>query len=394
VKLDRQTYRFTDTGSFGKVALVIGILGLVLSAFGYFQDKTQLFHSYLTAFSFWLSIGLGGLFFTMLHHLVNATWSVVLRRLSESVMVTLPFMIVLFVPVALGMHELYQWSHADVVAADEILQKKTAYLNTGFFLVRAVLYFAIWSLLAWSLYKTSLAQDKEHHQSQIARMRRISAPGMILFALTSTFAAFDWLMSLDAHWYSTIFGAYIFSGGFLAVLSFLILIAIYQRKQGVLSETITVEHYHDLAKLTFAFIIFWAYMGFSQYFLIWYANIPEETVWFLHRWEGSWKAVSLVIVFGHFAFPFVVLITRAAKRSFPVLAAAAGWILLMRWVDLHWVVLPNLHHHGAHLSWLDLTTMLGIGGLFVWFFWRRYTSRAAVPVKDPSLEESIQFINR
>jgi hypothetical protein len=394
MQIDRQTYRFTDTGSLGRIALLVGLLGLILSLFGYFQDRSQLFHSYLTAFMFWLTIGWGALFFTMLHHLVNATWSVVLRRLSESVMATIPFMFLLFVPIMLGMSELYRWSHADVVAADAVLQIKAPYLNVVFFLARVILYFGIWTLLIRSLYKTSLAQDKEHRPGLIAKMRRVSAPGMVLFAFTTSFAAIDWLMSMDAHWYSTIFGAYLFSGSFLSALSFLILIAIYQQGQGGLTDVVTVEHFHDLGKLTFAFIIFWAYMAFSQYFLIWYANIPEETIWFRERWQDSWKLVSLVIVFGHFALPFVILMTRAAKRSLPVLAIAAGWILLMRWVDIYWLVLPNLHHHGAHLSWMDVTTMIGIGGLFLWFFWRRYTSHAAVPVQDPALEASIRFTNR
>jgi hypothetical protein len=394
MKIDRETYRFTDPGSFGKLALLAGVIGLALSGYGYVQDKQQLFYSYLTAYVFWLTIGWGALFFIMLHHLVNASWSVVLRRLSESVMMTLPFMLVLFIPIGLGLHELYEWSHTDLVATDEILQKKAAYLNVGFFSVRVFTYFAVWILLSGLLYKYSLAQDRGHHPRLVSRMKRVSAVGMVLFAYTSTFAAFDWMMSLDAHWYSTIFGAYTYSGSFLAALCFITLVTIYQKKRGVLSDLVTVEHYHDLGKLTFAFIIFWAYMAFSQYFLIWYANIPEETVWYLQRWQGSWKVVSLVIVFGHFAVPFVALITRAAKRSTVVMAAAAVWILLMHWVDIYWLVQPNLHPHGAQPSWMDLTTMVGVGGLFLWFFWRRFSTHPVVPVNDPALEESIGFVNR
>jgi len=394
MKFDGNTYTLSESGKPGRVSLVVGIAGLTLSAVGYWVDAAQMFHSYLTAFAFWVWIALGGLFFTMLHHLVDAKWSIVLRRLSESIMICLPFMALFFIPVLIGMHDLYHWSHADIVAADALLQKKASFLNPTFFVIRSIVYFGVWSLFAVLLYRISLRQDRGHEQSMHLTMRRISAPGMVLFALTSTFAAFDWLMSLDAHWYSTIFGVYVFSGSFLAVLSFVILAACYLRRRGVLSNTITVEHYHDLGKLTFAFIIFWAYMAFSQYFLIWYANIPEETVWFLRRWDNPWKYVSLVIIFGHFVLPFVVLLTRAAKRTLAVLSTVAVWILLMRWVDLHWLVLPNLHHDGVHLSWMDFTTMIGIGGMFVWFFWRRFSSRALVPVNDPGLERSIRFVNR
>ncbi len=393
MQVDPKTYRVTENSKVGIIGLIIGIVGLALSGIGYMTDSAQFFHSYLVAFFFWLTIALGGLFFTLLHDLVQAKWSIVIRRIAESIMTVLPLMALFAIPVFLGIHELYHWSHADVVAHDEILQKKAGYLNVTFFIIRAVVYFAIWIIFALLLYKKSLQMDKTKDSSILVKLRRISAPGMILFALTSTFAAFDWLMSLDPHWYSTIFGVYVFSGSFLAVLSFIILVVLYQRHNEVMRQTVTVEHCHDLAKLTFGFVIFWAYMGFSQYFLMWYANIPEETVWYLHRWQGDWKDISLVIIFGHFAIPFVVLITRAAKRSFPVLLVISVWLLFVHWVDLYWLVLPNLYNHEVHLSWIDLTTMVGIGGVFVWYFWRRYTSQPLVPIGDPGLQKSIDFVN-
>ncbi len=307
-------------------------------------------------------------------------------------------MLVLFIPILFGLHELFHWTHKELFdpaspAFDELLKKKEAYLNIPFFLVRFVIYFGVWLVLAKLLRTTSLAQDKGHDEKQLRRLRRVSAPGMVLFALTITFASFDWLMSLDAHWFSTIFGVYIFSGAFLAIMSFIILVGYYQKRNNVLSEIITVEHYHDLGKLTFGFIIFWAYMAFSQYFLIWYANIPEENYWYLYRWDSSWEYVSLVVIFGHFVIPFVGLITRAAKRNITFLAFMAVWILLMRWVDLYWLVMPTHHQQGVHFSWMDVTTLLGIGGLFVWFFWKRYTAHALVPVNDPGLEASVKFTN-
>jgi hypothetical protein len=216
---------------------------------------------------------------------------------------------------------------------------------------------------------------------------------MILFALTITFAAFDWLMSLDAHWYSTIFGVYVFAGAVVGLLAFITIVAVNFHRNDILKDEITFEHYHDLGKLLFAFIVFWGYMAFSQYFLIWYSNIPEETLWFLHRWEGSWKVVTLLIVFGHFVVPFFILFPRFTKRNKFVLFMMAFWILMMHWVDLYWIAMPSLHHHGVHISWMDFTTMIGIGGIFIWLMWRKLSANPLLPVNDPRLEKSFKFIN-
>ncbi len=394
MRLDAQTYKLIDPGKLGTIMLAIGVLGVAGSIAGYFVDSKQFLHSYLTAFTYWVSLGLGGLFFTMLHHLVNAQWSIVLRRLVENIMYTLPIMFIFFIPIAIGLGGLYKWTDAAVVAGDHLLSQKSAFLNTGFFLARTVVYFAIWTFLAFKLYALSLRQDQGHSPELTASFRKVSAPGIILFALTTTFASWDWLMSLDAHWYSTIFGAYYFAGSTMGVMAFTLMIVVWMGRKGVLNKEITAEHYHDLAKLTFAFIVFWAYMGFSQYFLIWYANIPEETIWYQHRWVGSWQAVSLVIVFGHFCLPFLFLITRAAKRSGPWLIFVSFWMLIMHYVDLYWLVFPNFSHHGAHFSWMDLATMMGIGGVFVWYFWKRFTSRPLLPVGDPRLDASMKFVNQ
>ncbi len=393
MQIDLKTYRLTDPGKLGMIALVVGILGLLVSILGFTSDRTQFFYSYLVAFVFWTSIGLGGLFFTMLHHLADAKWSMVLRRISESVMSTLPLMGLFAIPLLFGIHDLYHSSHADVMATDELLKAKEPFLNQAFFIIRTVGYFVIWSLLTFFLFRNSVKQDSVHSDKLTAQWRRVSAPGMILFAVTSTFAAFDWLMSLDPHWYSTIYGVYMFTGGFLAAISFIILSASYQRRQGILKEEITIEHYHDLGKLLFGFLVFWAYMAFSQYFLIWYANIPEETVWFLDRWENAWKSLSLLMIFGHFAFPFLALLTRGAKRSVVWLSVMSCWILFMRWVDIYWLAMPTLHEHGPQFSWIDLSTMCGIGGIFIWYCWRKYTSHPVLPVNDPGLKESLEFVN-
>jgi hypothetical protein len=345
------------------------------------------------AFAFWATVTLGGLFFTLIHNTTHAMWSTVLRRIIETIMMTVPVMAILVIPVLFGIHDLYHWSHEDAVATDALLQKKAAYLNIPFFIIRTIFYFAVWMVLSFYLYRISKQQDKSFDPEQKEKLRKRSAPSILIFALTLTFASFDWLMSLDPHWYSTIFGVYIFAGSFLSAIAFVVLVLISLHKRNILTDVITVEHYHDLGKFLFSFTVFWGYMAFSQYFLIWYANIPEETIWFLHRWEGSWKYITMVLVFGHFVVPFLALMPRAAKRNLKFMRIISIWILLMHFFDLYWLVIPTLHKHGFHFSWMDLTAMVGIGGIFVWYFWQTYLKGALVPVNDTKLEESIKLVN-
>lgn len=390
--MNDERYRLPQQKNYGLWALIAGGAGLAAAIAGWLTDSAQFYHSWLTAFVFWTSVGLGGLFFTMLHHLVGATWSVVLRRISETVMAILPLMIVFFFPVLIGLHTLYHWTHADVVAQDAILQKKAGYLNEPFFIIRTAVYFIIWTVFSALLYRMSVRQDNGD-MTVNRKMRSVSAPGMILFALTATYAAFDWLMSLDPHWYSTIFGAYYFSGSFLGAVSLFVILCFSLHRMNRLEGVVTEEHYHDLGKWMFGFTIFWAYMGFSQFFLIWYANIPEETAFYLHRWEGSWKTVSIILLFGQFAIPFFLLMFRAAKRNKIFLTTIAGFVLLMHWVDMYWLVMPNFHKSGFYLSWMDPACMAGIGGIFIWYFWFRLKRHPIVPVQDPLLEKSIQIKN-
>ena len=389
--MEEKKQYYQESKPFVKVSLVIGLVGLFFAALGYFVDSKQFYYSYLNAFVFWTSIMLGGLFFTMLHHISGAVWSTVLRRLFESAMITVPIMAIFFIPIIFGIHDLYHWSHKDLIATDILLQKKSTYLNPSFFIIRTFTYFLIWYLLARTLYKISLQQDSNHKTKHVKKMRTWSAPGIVLFALSITFAAYDWLMSLDAHWYSTIFGVYIFAGSFHGFTAFLVLIGLTLRKKGILANTISKEHYHDLGKFLFAFTIFWGYMAFSQYFLIWYANIPEETIWYFHRWEGTWKYITLLLVFGHFLIPFIGLMPRAAKRNMNYLKFMSAWILIMHFFDLYWIIFPTIHEHEIHFSWMDIAALLGIGGIFLWYFWLRYLSHALVPVNDPHLDDSIKF---
>ncbi len=394
MEFKQQSFTLNGTGLAEKLAFIIGGISIALSAVAFFVNPGQFYFSWLVAFVFWTSIALGGLFFTLIHHLTGATWSVVVRRFFEVLMTNMPFLLLMAIPVFFGMHELYHWSHADAVSHDHLLQHKAVFLNVPFFIIRTLVYFTIWIVLTTLLYKFSLKQDAGSSTLITKKLNKTSAPGVILFAFTTAFAAFDWLMSLDPHWYSTIFGVYYFAGSAMAVMAVLILIVMYFRKNGILTDVITPEHDHDFGKLLFTYMVFWAYMAFSQYFLIWYANIPEETVWFIHRWEGSWKFASQLLVWGHFVVPFLILMIRASKRSNLILSAMAIWLLLMHWLDMYWLAVPTLHPHGIQLSWIDLVTMLGIGGLFIGLFFYRLRKHAILPIGDPKLNDSIHMVNQ
>lgn len=380
-----------------KVVVPLGIMGLLGMAaslgIGLTSDKEQFFFSYLTAFMFCLSLSLGGLFFTVIQHLVGAQWSVVVRRIAENLMSNFVVLAVLFLPILLGLHELYHWTHAEVVANDHILTAKAPYLNQSFFMIRLVVYFVLWIGLSAYFYKRSVQVDTSGDVNLIKQMRGMAAPAVLIYGLSQTFAAFDLLMSLDPHWFSTIFGVYFFAGSAVTTFSLIALIALMLRRAGYLTDVISSEHYHDLGKLMFAFTVFWTYIAFSQYFLIWYANLPEETLWFLHRWEGSWKGVSLLILIGHFIVPFAVLMSRHVKRALPVLGLMACWMIFMHLVDIHWMVMPTHHKEGIHISLLDITCLMGVVGIWGAMVARRFSQAALVPVGDPYLPTSMEFEN-
>ncbi len=356
------------------------------------QGWRGFFFAYLHAWAFFASIALGALFFVMLQHLTNAGWSVVVRRLAEAMASTLPLLALLFVPIAVGLGELYHWSHADAVAADPLLQWKSGYLNTPFFLIRCALYLGVWVWLARFFVGRSLAQDTSGDVAHTLAMRRRAAPAMFLFAFTVTFAAFDLLMSLDPHWYSTMLGVYYFAGAAVGFFASLILFSYLVQRAGFLRRAITREHYHDLGKLLFAFTVFWAYISFSQFMLMWYANIPEETLFYLHRQEHGWGWAGLALVFGHFLLPFLALLSRGPKRRKGALAVAAGWLLIMHWLDLYWFVIPVQSEH-ATLNWASLALAVGLAGALMASMLHRVRATSLVPERDPRLMESLTFEN-
>ncbi|MDA2926472.1 quinol:cytochrome C oxidoreductase [Acidobacteria bacterium AH-259-G07] len=375
------------------VAAGVGLVGLVVSIVVGLGDLRQLWHSYLVSCLFYLSLGLGALFFVLVQFVSRAGWSVVVRRLAEQVMGTLPVVAVFFLPLALGLQELYPWSRTEVVAQDALLQYKRPYLNPSFFYLRSLVYLISWSIMAWWFRHRSLQQDEVGDLTITRRLQTASAPALVWFGVTVTFAAFDWIMSLDPYWYSTIFGVYFFSGCVVAGLAFLVLIALWLQREA-LSRVVSFEHFHGLGKLLFGFMVFWAYIAFSQFLLIWYANIPEETVWYAQRLTHGWWWVTAFLALGHFVLPFFFLLPREVKRKRVTLVTAGVWLLAMHYLDLYWLVMPNLHPEGFHPHLLDATTWIALGGLFLGFLGISMRHSALVPIRDPRLAESLSFENR
>ncbi len=378
-------------------ALAVGGVGLVASAAALAMGdevRRRFFFSYLAAFALVLTISLGALFFTIIHHLTRATWSAGLRRIAENFAGLMPVVAVLFVPVVLGIHELYHWSHEAAPLHDPIIGHKASYLNTGFFIGRAVFFFVLWSAIALFFRRNSVKQDETGDTSLTFKMRKLAPVSTLAFALSVSFAGFDWMMSLDPHWFSTMFGVWTFAGSMVVCMASLGLAALWLTKNGALTHTITTGNLHDIGKLMFGFIVFWAYISFCQYFLIWYANIPEETAFYLHRLEHGWGSMFKLIVVGHFALPFWFLMSRHVKRKRIGLGLGAGWMVLMHYVDLYYVIMPsNPDLHGMTFHWLDLTTLLGVGGIYVAFFVRQFGRDAAVAHRDPQLVASMEYDN-
>ncbi len=375
------------------IGAACAVLGAVACAFLGAANPKQFLFSWLVSFLFFLSLALGGLFFVLMQYATQGGWGIVLRRLGETIFTTLPVLAVLFLPLLLGMRDLYTWSAPGAAEHDALLRWKAPYLNVPFFLIRAALYFGIWSFIAILYYRGSRSQDETGDPAVSARLRRLAGPAIIVLALTQTFASIDWIASLTPHWYSTMFGVYFFAGslvGFLALISVVILA---MRRADLLTTVINAEHLQDVGKFLFAFTAFWAYIAFCQFFLIWYANLPEETSWYKARIEGSWLAVSLLLMAGHFVLPFLFLMGRDVKRRAWTLAIGGAWLLAMHYVDLYWQVMPTLHPEGLSPSLLDVAAFVSVGGSFVaaasWLMRRQ----ALVPLRDPRIAESLAFEN-
>lgn len=371
--------------------LLIGTVGLIASAVGYFVNEKQFFFSYLTSFVFIASISLASLFYVMLQHVTHSSYSVVFRRVPEVIAKNIFILAILFIPILFGMHTLFEWTNwtPAQIAASTALQFKSHWLSIPGFIVRNIIYFLIWSFLGYRLYTNSVKMDETGDWGLQTLLRRTSGPGLWVFALTCAFAGFDWLMFLYPHWYSTIFGIYFFAMGFQAFFPMMILILLYFRKKGILANTITLKHFNDLGLLTFAFTIFYTYIAFAQFFLIYYANIPEEVIWYHNHFLGSWEYIGWLLLFGRFAIPFVVLLGKGAKRNLTVLKYISIWILSLHFIEIFWIIMPVIHHNGISVSWLDITTLVGLVCLTLGLFFNTLKKHNIIPNNDPLLIDSL-----
>ncbi len=430
VRLDASADRVA-LAAFGVGGIGLALSFVLLMAAGTDEAREHFWRAWLVNFLFVLSIALGGLFFTFVQHLTRAGWSVAVRRPAEALAANLRWLWLLFLPIlgllaldkVSGSHHfglLFHWADLEHLASINsamveeaaLIEGKTGFLNPTFFVIRAVVYFVVWAFLGWWFWSMSVRQDSTGDRAITERMQTFSAPAALLFGVTITFAAVDWIMSLNPAWFSTIFGVYFFAavctGGFGAMIVTLMAL----QRNGRLVGIVSSEHYQDLGKLLFAFgVVFWAYIAFSQYMLIWYANLPETTTWFAARQIGDWRWFSVALLFLHFIFPFLLLISKHPKRIRATLLVMACWMLVIHWLDLYWLVVPKIPVDIYYMtsyemlletnagtstllaSLVNWTLLVGMGGLMVGATLRSLRQRALVPLRDPRLHESLAFEN-
>jgi hypothetical protein len=379
-------------------ALIVGALGLLAGGAGaLLVSVDQFLRSWLIGFMFVLGLSLGSLALLMLQHLSGGQWGLVSRRVFEAASRNVPLLALLFIPIALGMDRLYIWAQPAVVQGDAILQMKAPYLNVTFFLIRAVLFFAVWLVLAYFLNKWSAAQDRGEVavvEADTVRFRKVSAPGLLVFVVAVSFASFDWMMSLEPHWFSTIYGLLIVVGQGLSAFAFTIMVLTMLSRTAPISTYVTPRHFHDLGKLLFAFVMLWAYLNFSQFLIIWSGNLPEEIPWYINRFRGGWQYVALLLVVGHFALPFMLLLSRDVKRNPSLLSKIAFAIVVMRLIDLIFLIGPGFAHGTeggeAHfpIHWMDIAIPAGLLGVWIFMFARNLRSRPLLPLNDPYFKEA------
>jgi hypothetical protein len=372
-----------------RTLFIAGGAGAVVSLAGLLMNPSQFFQSYLMAYLFVLGASLGCLALGMIHQLSGGAWGVVTRRLIGASSRILPVLTALFVPIVLGRHYLFEWTHADLVAHDAILQQKQPYLNTPFFIARAVIYFSVWNALVYFLNRWSLEQDRTPDPRIARRMQMLSGGGLLAYGLTVTFASFDWLMSLDPHWFSTIYGVLLMGGQGLTALAVLIVVLAWLSRRAPLDAIVVPVHFHDLGNLMLAFVMLWAYFSFSQYLIIFSGNLPEEITWYMHRLHTGWRFVGLALVLFHFTVPFLLLLSRKVKRTRDLIVKVALALLAARLIDLFWLIAPEFHREGFVIHWLDVTLPLALGALWLGCFVWQLRGRAILPLHDPQFEQAL-----
>ena len=386
---------YFESGRFVGLSVLLGVVAFVALALcgaGAAIDPKQFGYSWLFAFGFFFTLCAGCFFWTIVHYATDANWTVVVRRQLENIAVLVAILAIFFIPIFLLRHHLYEWMNIPQ-GAEETLDSKRGYLNLRFFIVRAVFFLGFFIIASHLLRRLSVRQDKDGNPRFTIRLRKVSFASLPLFALCLTFGAYDWLLGLQYRWFSTMFGVYIFAGAAGSSMSLLVLVITALRNAGYLKNVVTMEHYHIMGKWMFAFCVFWAYIGFGQYMLIWYANMPEETQYFIVRNTESWWYLSMLLVFGRFFGPFLILLLQSIKKHPHQLCYVAGWILFMQMLDMYLVVLPALHGTGVHVSIWDFAALIAIGATLAFVYLRIVARTSLFPVRDPRLVESLKLVN-
>ncbi len=372
----------------GGIMLAVGVLILIM-AFIFTPERA--FFDYLWIYLFMVSIGVGSLALVALEYLVGATWSTPFRRITEILASLTPVLIILAIPLFFGLHDLFHWTHTEAVENDAILQAKSPYLNVPFFMARTAFCLLLWVLFYYMLTRNSEKQDIDGDPKYTKRNVTLSTIFAALFVITITIAAIDWAMSLEPHWFSTIFGVYYFAGTVIAALAASTFASIKLKEGGYLDKALGDDSFYSLGTLMFGFNVFWAYIAFSQFILIWYADLPEETFWLIHRWEGSWKFVSLALLFFHFVLPFLILVGRNAKTNLGLLKWMAPWMLVAHALDLYWLIFPTLFRGNASFGWQELSFPLIVIGLTMVVFKLSANKKNLMAIKDPKMQMGLDF---
>ncbi len=379
--------------SISKIGMVLLVVGIVLGVAAFFVDHTRAVYNYLIAFTFMISIGVGALFLISLEYIVGADWSVPIRRVVEFFAAVIPLLALLVIPLLLNVGELFHWSHADAVTEDKILTAKAPYLNVTFFIIRVFVLIGLWSLFYFFFIRNSKKQDTSKDQKLTTINIRLSAIFIPIFAFTITISAIDWLMSIEPHWFSTIIGVYFFAGTVIAALAAVTLATVLLKENGYLHPAMTNDHLYSLGALLFAFVNFWGYIAFSQYMLIWYADLPEETFWFMQKWEGSWAIFSIGLIIIKFLVPYIVLVSQPAKMDPKKLKFISVWLLFAHLYDLFWFVMPEMEElsGGYSFSWIDLVFPIAAVGLIILVFNMKAKKENLIPIGDPKLQRGLDF---
>ena len=371
------------------LAMLVGIVGLVLLFAGYFlSSPEQFFRSYLVGFTLWNGTMLGCMLLVMIQYMSGGAWGMVIRRPLEAGSRCIPLLMILVLPILFGAKVLYPWTFP-AAAHDHIIQSKSWWLNLPWFYVRTILYYCVWGTLIFFLNKWSLAQDTNPDIKYAKNLERLSGAGIVFFVFSMTFASIDWLMALSPHWYSTIYGFIVEVGQALSAMSFIIAIVVLLAGYAPFKHIITKRHLHDLGKLMFAFVMLWAYLSFSQLILIWSGNLPEEITYYIDRLNGGWEYIGAGLFLFHFAFPFLMLLSQKLKRNPRTIYKIAIYIILVRLVDIIWMVEPNFHGSHFQIHWMDLVAPIGVGGLFVSYFFYNLRQRPILPINAPDLQKAL-----